>query len=230
MSAGKPGGKSAKAVAHDASNGMAAKKPAGTSAATVTTPRRTRRAGRGALGIISGLMIAAGLIRITDGVGKVMALETSDHNSHAVEVAGRGDCTPDGGTAALLAALRERESTVSSHETALEERKQALAIAEDQIKARLEELKAAEAQLSGTLALADSASEDDLARLTTVYENMKPKEAALLFSEMEPDFAAGFLARMRPDAAAAVMAGLDPKVAYGISAVLAGRNATVPKN
>lgn len=207
-----------------------ASKAAGKTAVKAAPVRRPRRAGRGALGIIAGLMIAAGLIRITDGVGKVMALETTVGTAEAATPAATADCTPDGGTAALLAALRERESTLASSETALEERKQALGIAEDKITARLEELKAAEAQLSSTLALADSASEDDLARLTTVYENMKPKEAALLFSEMEPDFAAGFLARMRPDAAAAVMAGLDPKVAYGISAVLAGRNATVPKN
>jgi len=186
-----------------------------------------RRSGRGALGIISGLMIAAGLIRITDGIDHVMALETAPElPAEATDAS----CTPDGGTAALLAALRERETVLAGNETALEERRQVLGIAEDKIAARLEELKAAEMQLSSTLALADSASEADLARLTTVYENMKPKEAALLFAEMEPDFAAGFLARMRPDTAAAVMAGLDPKIAYGISAVLAGRNATVPKN
>lgn len=227
MSAAKSGGTpAAKAASAGKPAGKSAGKPTGTPAAR----KRPRRAGRGALGIISGLMIAAGLIRITDGVGKVIALETTVHTGDAGAAAAPGDCTPDGGTAALLAALRERETTLASHETALEERKQALGIAEDRISARLEQLKAAEAELSSTLALADSASEDDLARLTTVYENMKPKEAALLFSEMEPDFAAGFLARMRPDAAAAVMAGLDPKIAYGISAVLAGRNATVPKN
>ena len=224
MTAKVPAGNPAATVA--APTGKAAGKTAGKAAAT----RRPRRAGRGALGLIAGLMIAAGLIRITDGVGKVMALETTGHSTGDAAPFATGDCTPDGGTAALLAALRERESTLASSETTLEERKQALRIAEDTIAARLDELKAAEAQLSSTLALADSASEDDLARLTTVYENMKPKEAALLFSEMEPDFAAGFLARMRPDAAAAVMAGLDPKIAYGISAVLAGRNATVPKN
>jgi len=189
-----------------------------------------RRSGRGALGIISGLMIAAGLIRITDGIDHVMALETAPELPAEATAATEASCTPDGGTAALLAALRERETVLAGNETALEERRQVLGIAEDKIAARLEELKAAEMQLSSTLALADSASEADLARLTTVYENMKPKEAALLFAEMEPDFAAGFLARMRPDTAAAVMAGLDPKIAYGISAVLAGRNATVPKN
>jgi flagellar motility protein MotE (MotC chaperone) len=34
---------------------------------------------------------------------------------------------------------------------------------------------------------------------------------------------------MRPDAAAAVLAGMSPEKAYAVSAILAGRNAMVPK-
>ena len=107
---------------------------------------------------------------------------------------------------------------------------QALALAEEQIEARLAALVAAEEDLAATISVADSAAEEDIARLTAVYENMKPKDAAALFEEMAPEFAAGFLGRMRPDAAGAVMAGLDPKTAYTISVLLAGRNADVPKN
>ncbi|KIN65935.1 hypothetical protein Z945_982 [Sulfitobacter noctilucae] len=91
-------------------------------------------------------------------------------------------------------------------------------------------LEEAEANLRRTLSLTDGAAEDDLARLTAVYENMKPKDAAALFATMEPDFAAGFLGRMRPDYAAAVMTGLPPDVAYSISVILAGRNANAPKS
>jgi flagellar motility protein MotE (MotC chaperone) len=80
------------------------------------------------------------------------------------------------------------------------------------------------------VAVADQAADADVTRLVTMYENMKPKEAAPLFEVMAPDFAAGFLARMRPDAAASVLAGLNPKTAYTISVIMAGRNAGVPKN
>ena len=34
--------------------------------------------------------------------------------------------------------------------------------------------------------------------MTTVYENMKPADAAQIFERMDVDFAAGLLARMRP--------------------------------
>ena len=78
------------------------------------------------------------------------------------------------------------------------------------------------------LAVAEKAAEGDLSRLTSVYEAMKPKDAAALFEAMEPEFAAGFLGRMRPDAAAGIMTGLSPETAYMISVVLAGRNARAP--
>ena len=34
--------------------------------------------------------------------------------------------------------------------------------------------------------------------MTTVYENMKPADAARIFETMDVNFAAGLLARMRP--------------------------------
>ena len=87
-----------------------------------------------------------------------------------------------------------------------------------------------ENRLRATLAKADQAAEKDIARLTSVYENMKPAQAAPLFEAMEPSFAAGFLSRMRPDAAAGILANVDPQAAYTISVLIAGQNASVPKN
>ncbi|WP_343035866.1 MotE family protein [Sulfitobacter maritimus] len=130
----------------------------------------------------------------------------------------------------LLLALQERESRLKEREKRIDARAKALSVAGEEIEQRLKALEAVEARLRDTLALADGAAEDDLAKLTTVYESMKPKEAAALFQTMEPDFAAGFLGRMRPESAASIMAGLPPDVAYLISAILAGRNANAPKS
>ena len=88
----------------------------------------------------------------------------------------------------------------------------------------------AEQKLAATVAIADQAADKDVTRLVSVYEAMKPKDAARLFAEMDPEFAAGFLAKMRPEAAGAVLAGLDPAKAYAITAHLAGRNALAPKS
>ena len=129
----------------------------------------------------------------------------------------------------LITALTEREAQVADRERKLEMRLKALSIADAEIEKRLLSLSETEDSLRATLSLADEASEKDLLKLTSVYESMKPKDAAVLFEEMEPNFAAGFLGRMRPDSAASVMSGLSPQIAYSISVILAGRNANVPK-
>jgi flagellar motility protein MotE (MotC chaperone) len=131
---------------------------------------------------------------------------------------------------ALHAQLQAREDKLSEREGLVLDREQAINLAEGRIESRLAELVAAEKALSKTVSIADKSADEDVARLVTLYENMKPKQAAPLFEEMAPEFAAGFLGKMRPDTAAAVMASLDPKIAYTISVMMAGRNAGAPKN
>lgn len=205
---------------------------AGSAGKPAAAPRpHRRRFGRGALFLIAGLLGSSALIRLGDGIGQVMALETEAQPARRAAPSEQAPaaCEPDAGTAALLRSLQEREKRVLAEEAALASRRQTLALAEDEISAKLDALVAAEEKLAATLSLADTAAEADLARLTSVYENMKAREAALLFEEMKPEFAAGFLSRMRPESAAGVMAGLTPQAAYAISVVLAGRNAAVPK-
>lgn len=193
----------------------------------MSRPKSPRRAGRGVLYLLAGLLAASGVLRLGSEAGQVWA-KADDTAATETAVAPLA-CLSDTDTAAMLAAFQDRESRLSAREGQLTDRLQALQVAEAQISERLATLTGAEAALSATLATAATASDDDIGRLTAVYENMKPKDAAALFTEMAPEFAAGFLGRMRPDAAAAVMSGLDPTNAYAISVVLAGRNATVPR-
>lgn len=130
----------------------------------------------------------------------------------------------------LFRELQAREATAHMRERQIEDRMKALEVAESAIEAKMAALIDAENALKDTLALADGASEADLSRLTAVYEKMKPKDASAVFETMDPAFAAGFLARMKPEAAAGILAGLTPQAAYTVSVILAGRNATVPKN
>ena len=212
--------------------------------------KKPRRKMRGALTAIGSLLIASAVLRAMIGAGEAIAKETdtlataanapATHSGERVAAADMGsvsDRKPDSPVQRvaeddlmpLLDALNKREARIRKREEDIDVRLQALTLAEQEIDRKLAELEAAEGQLRETLALARTAAEDDITRLTDVYANMKPKQAAALFEQMDPEFAAGFLARMRPDAAAAVMAGLTPGTAYTISVVLAGRNADVPK-
>ena len=194
-------------------------------------PKARRKVKAGALFMISALLFGSALVRLGLEAGPAIAREAAatfqPNTGHPADPDHPAD-SPELGE--FLAALQKREAALRLRETQIEDRMKALEIADAAIEEKMAALVEIEAALSSTLALADGASEDDLARLTSVYEKMKPKESAALFEEMEPRFAAGFLSRMRPDAAAGIMARLSPQAAYTISVVLAGRNATVPKN
>lgn len=206
----------------------------GQGAARRTGRRAGRRAGRGALGVIVLLLVASAGLRVALGTGEAMAREAAEtaESPSGVEDSTRAGpetaCEVPEDMAALLSALQERKARLDAREAEIGARLQALNVADREIDRKMQALVAAEEELRATLALADEAAEGDLTRLTAVYENMKPKQAAALFEQMDPQFAAGFLGRMRPDAAAEVMAGLDPQTAYAISVILAGRNANAP--
>ncbi|WP_380055126.1 MotE family protein [Falsihalocynthiibacter sp. SS001] len=191
------------------------------------TPKRKRQT-RYSLLLVAALFAMSGLLRLGTGTGAAIAREIEALGSPNTNVAEQS-CLTNEGLPNLLADLKAREDRIKSQELSIAEKMHTLQIAEAKFSKNLQELVAAENALEQTILRANSASEDDLSQLTAMYENMKPKEAALLFEEMDPDFSSGFLSRMRPDAAAAVLAGLRPETAYAISVILAGRNANVPK-
>ncbi len=186
---------------------------------------RQMRGGRGALVILALFLASSGALRIGAGVGQALANAPDPANAPPVAMTVACNEPP----LAVAQALMARDAEVTARSQALEDRLAALALAEETIALRLAEMQVAEDQLKATLSIADGAAEEDLARLTAVYEVMKPGDAAKIFATMAPEFAAGFLGRMRPEAAAAVMAGMAPDQAYSITVLIAGRNALAPK-
>lgn len=191
-----------------------------------------RRGAKGALTIIATLFLVSGGLRIGLEATEAIAREAiaPDATETALsEPSVPEQCLGDDELIALIEAMDVREDRIRVGEEKIAMRMRALKTADQKIEAKLSELRDAEAKLRATIAVADTAAESDLTRLTTVYENMKPKDAAALFETMAPEFAAGFIGRMRPEAAAGVMTGLSPEVAYSVSVILAGRNANAPK-
>lgn len=189
-------------------------------------PRRPR--GVGVVAILVGMLVMSGGMRLFSGyhdMRNVVSAAFAAEQSPPVTLP-TAECAPL--PVELAEAFRQREERIERREAELAAREGELKLATELIDARLIELNEAEASLASTIARVDGAAEADLTRLASVYENMKPKEAALLFEEMEPAFAAGFLMRLRPETAAAILAGMDSENAYVISLVLAGRNANAP--
>lgn len=189
------------------------------------------RLGLGGLTLISALFVSSGGMRVAELDLGALAAELSWISSAKAEPGDEDPQEPEPKSRSaddVIEALAAREAALDERERALEERAHALDLATAEVTAQLEALTATEASLRETLALADGAAQEDLERLTRMYETMKPKEAAALFETMDPTFAAGFLGQMAPAAAAEIMSGLSPESAYTVSLVLAGRNMRVP--
>ncbi|GAB4261050.1 MAG: hypothetical protein Kow0013_05120 [Pararhodobacter sp.] len=183
------------------------------------------------------LFLLAGALRLAAGVTAAMAQDpnpatpapVAQGNEPTLDASQPHPPTDVSSAADLLLDIRRREEAVRAREAALEDRAVMVAAAQSRLEEQISVLRQTEQELAATMALADRAAEDDITRLVTVFEAMDAEEAAAVFAEMDPEFAAGFLGRLRPETAAAILAGLDPRLAYGLSALIAGRNALVPR-
>lgn len=146
----------------------------------------------------------------------------------AEEIAERATAPAPPAGDALLTALRTREGALDAREKTMADRAQALNVAEAKLAEQLAAFETARGQLEKTLASADKAAEKDIDRMTTVYEKMKPADAARIIDKMDVTFAAGLLARMRPEIAANVLAGMSAESAYAVTLTVASRNSRVP--
>lgn len=180
----------------------------------------------GTLLTIVSVLVLSGVLRL-GGIGiavaneaEVVAVNEADGRSY--------ECEMSENTQELLRIITARTAELDAKELELMEQSAALDAAKQLIEKNLVQLEEAELRLQATIDQVDGASADDIDRLTSVYESMKPKVAAALFEQMSPEFAAGFLGRMNPPAAAEIMSGLSSEAGYAISVVLAGRNANVP--
>ena len=191
--------------------------------------RKVRRTS--VLWLIALTLTASGALRLSGPVGAAVAAQSDDSTGSGVSRAELvlGVPLDDQTLPQILEMFRAREARLLEAEEKAAAREEALAQSAQSVAAQLEQLAAAEERLASTLAKTDEAASADLARLATLYENMKPQDAAALFSTMDPGFAAGFLGLMRPEPAAAIMTLLEPDTAHLISIMLAGRNAGGPR-
>ena len=185
------------------------------------TKKKMQRRGRVLL-VVAGLLAVSGVLRVTTDLGPAIAQSVEREDPEMVPVQSVPQLAD---LDAAVAAIQSREAALVERERQFEVRFAALELAEAEFTETTRRLSEAEERLRATLAPTDAAAETDLARLTSVYENMQPDAAVPLFQKMDAGFAAGFLARMRPDAAAQILAGLEPDQAYSVSVILAGRNA-----
>ena len=123
----------------------------------------------------------------------------------------------------VLQQLAKRREELDQRAIQLDEREALVAAAEQRMDQKLAELKAVEATLKDLLQQRSDQEEKELKSLVKMYENMKPKAAALVFEELDMDILLEVVSRMNERKMAPIMAQMTPTRAKELTFELAQR-------
>lgn len=131
---------------------------------------------------------------------------------------------PSASERAILQRLGERREELQTRSREVESREKLLEEQERKLDERIGELKASEekAQAAGPAKRAE-ADAGGLKNLVTMYETMKPKEAARVFDRLPQDVLVSVVTQMNPRKMADVLAVMTPEGAQKLTVALARR-------
>lgn len=130
-----------------------------------------------------------------------------------------------GGSAAeraVLESLGKRRQVLESQEGQLDLREKLLQATEERIQKRVDELKALEKRIEGVVEEKRKQEENEIAGLVTMYENMKPKDAARIFNRLDMPVLIKVVRQMKPRKMAAILGKMSPDAAERLTVEMAG--------
>ena len=130
----------------------------------------------------------------------------------------------NGAKAAVLERLGQRRIELDTREKELDMREALLNAAEARIAARVNELKEIEGRISAAVEKREAEKKAQLKGLVTMYETMKPKDAARIFSELNLNVLVDVVEQMNARKMAEVLANMDVKAAERLTLALAAKS------
>ena len=121
--------------------------------------------------------------------------------------------------------LQSRRGQLDDREKTLDTQIQLLAAAETKLDARLASMNAVKAQIQGLLGQADQQQQADVDRLTSVYQKMKPADAAAVMATLDDKVRIPVAAKMKDSNLAAILAKMPTVEAKKLTESLAERAA-----
>ena len=121
----------------------------------------------------------------------------------------------------ILLDLRKRHDELDAREAAMRTQESVLAAAGQKLDQRVSELKALQAHLEQLDAERRQREDKDWQGLATLYEKMKPREAARIFDDLEMPVLIKLVDRMKEAKAAAILAAMRPDKARETTTELA---------
>jgi len=123
----------------------------------------------------------------------------------------------------VLQQLAKRREALDARERTISDREALIAAADTKLVARIGQLSDLKKQIEDLLKKADKTGDEDIARLTKVYENMKPKDAAPVMARLSDDVRLPIAAMMKDKALAAILSAMPEEKAQEITEKLAQR-------
>ena len=130
-----------------------------------------------------------------------------------------------GSEPAVVQRLGERRDSLDAREAELAAREDLLKAAEKQLDERTAELKAIEEKVNALVEEKKSAEQQQFASIVAMYEEMKPKDAAIIFNELDTPLLIKVASAMSPKKMGPILAKMDTLKAKALTDGMAAQQA-----
>jgi len=134
-----------------------------------------------------------------------------------------GSPLPSGAERAILERLQARRQELDARARELDIREGLIAAAEKHVEDKLSEMKQVEAQIGTATEKKDEAEAGRFKSLVTMYENMKPRDAAKIFDRLEIGVLLEVASQINPRRMSDILAQMSPDTAERLTVELASR-------
>jgi flagellar motility protein MotE (MotC chaperone) len=124
---------------------------------------------------------------------------------------------------AILGRLQDRRKELDARSRELEMRESLLKATEMRLDAKLAELKDMEARIKAAMGARDKAEADRFKGIVTMYQNMKPKDAARILERIDMKVLVEVVSAIKPDNMSQILAQMTPEAAERLTIELARR-------
>jgi flagellar motility protein MotE (MotC chaperone) len=130
---------------------------------------------------------------------------------------------PSGAERAILERLQERRQELDTRARELDIRESLIKAAEKRMEGQLAELKETEARITVATQAKDDAQAARFKGLVTMYENMKPRDAAKIFDRLDSGVLLDVASKIEPRKMADILALMSPDSAQRLTVELASQ-------
>jgi flagellar motility protein MotE (MotC chaperone) len=148
-----------------------------------------------------------------DGTGKMVPLDTAEG---------------DNSQAALLQRLGQRRDELDKREADLAMRSQLVEAAEKKLDDKTKELADLQAKIDALVDQKQAAEDANFKAIVSMYETMKPKDAAKIFDTLDINVLIKVAQAMNPRKMSPILAAMDPKPAESLTTAFALNNTPSP--